>query len=91
MTNALSAFGNHCSPNKRVCVAVGEEKIGWVLILQCLMSGLMGPGTSWPQPEWSPYQPGRCMVHLFHKTLQGIKYTVCLKLCHECNIRISKV
>lgn len=71
MTNALSACRNHCSPDKSVCVLVVEQKTGWVLILQCLMSGPMGPGTSWPQPEWSPYQPGRCMVHLFHKTLQG--------------------
>lgn len=79
MTNTSSAFGNHCSPDNWVGVMVSGRNISlWVftLILRYLMSGLMGPGTSWPQPEWSPYQLGRCMVHLFHKTLHWIKYTI---------------
>lgn len=56
-------------------VLVHNITVYWVFTLnvQYLKSGLMGPGTSWPQPEWSPYQPGGCMAHLFHKTLQWIK------------------
>lgn len=47
----------------------------WMFTLnsQYLMSGPLGPETSWPQLEWSPYQPEHCKVHLCHKTLQKVE------------------
>lgn len=66
-SNTFSTFGTRRCPDDSLEEATPDFNS------QYLRSGLLDPGTSWPRPEWCPFQPGRCTVRLFHKTLQWVK------------------
>lgn len=59
-----------------VCMCV------FICVLLCLMKGQMAPGTSWPQPEWSPSQLRHYTEHLSHKTLRQNRIDLFWSLWH---------